>query len=133
MLLLDQGQPPVWQPGDIPGRVSALNLSTRYLLEHIDVWDAIVAQRAMPYRRMRVWDSHSGARIEFDAAEESVPALGYIVENNLVAGVMHDRLRQNYQVTLKHGQRVTDLVLSDPETGVPTVGKLQELDVGWAV
>lgn len=113
VLLVDLGNPPAWQENMVPGRVSALNLATRCLLENIGVWDTIKERNAMPYQAMSVWDSHSNAQIHFDAGEESVEALGYIVENDLVAYTMYERLRQNYQVTLKYGCKVATLESAD--------------------
>lgn len=109
VIVADAGQAASWQPSEIPGRVSALNLSTQHLLEHVGVWNAILQGRATPYRSMSVWDSDSHARIRFDAGEEGVPALGHIVENALATESMLQRLRQNYHVKLHHNARITGL------------------------
>ncbi len=115
VIVADAGPVASWNPAEIPGRVSALNLATRHLLEHVGVWDAILEGRATPYRAMSVWDSDSGARIRFDAAEEGVPALGYIVENALVTVAMLERLRQNYRVGIRHEVPIDGMESADSD------------------
>ncbi len=102
VIVADAGRAAPWNPSDVPGRVSALNLATRCLLEHVGVWDSILEGRATPYRAMSVWDSGSGARIRFEAGEEGVSELGHVVENALVTDAMLERLRQNYRVSIRH-------------------------------
>ena len=70
-------------------RVSALSVASQRLLERLGGWpgaDAAgeAAIRCCPYRRMLVWDGDGTGRIQFEAAEMQVPALGVIVENRLV-------------------------------------------------
>ena len=126
VIVADAGRPASWSPSDIPGRVSALNLSTRHLLEHVGVWDAILEGRATPYRAMSVWDSDSGARIRFDAGEEGVPALGYIVENALATDSMLARLRQNYRVSIRHEVRIDGIEPGGADAGRATRLRLQD-------
>ncbi len=107
VLLLDAGPPAHWDAASVEGRVSAISPSTRNLLDHVGVWRAIAERRVSPYTAMRVRDSHSAARIAFDAADEGVAALGHIVENALIATCLTERLGHNYNVTLRHDVRVT--------------------------
>src|SRR5471030_725503 len=53
-------------------RVSAINAASQRLLEHVRVWDDIVALRVAPYVGMEVWDNDSFGKIAFDGG-----ALGY--------------------------------------------------------
>ncbi|MBX2869931.1 MAG: UbiH/UbiF/VisC/COQ6 family ubiquinone biosynthesis hydroxylase [Acidiferrobacterales bacterium] len=98
--LVDAGAPRYWDPTRIPGRVSALNLASERILEAAGVWQTISNQRISPYRLMKVWDSHSDAHIQFDAASCGASALGHIVENDMVIEAMRAKLEQNYNVTL---------------------------------
>jgi len=98
--LIESGSAPLWTPDQLPTRVSALNLASRNLLKSIDVWDEITDRRVSPYIAMEVWDSHSDARIRFDAKEFSQAQLGFIVENDLLSHCMLARLKQNYNVRL---------------------------------
>ncbi len=98
--VIESGSPRDWDHSTLPGRVSALNLASQRILQTAGVWQSILEQRVSPYRQMKVWDSHSDAHIEFDAASCRVPALGHIVENDLVVQAMRKKLEQNYNVTL---------------------------------
>ncbi|WP_263261789.1 2-octaprenyl-6-methoxyphenyl hydroxylase [Pseudomonas entomophila] len=72
-------------PGDgyqpsYDARSSALSYGTRLIYEHLGVWPAI-ARRAEPIRQIHVSDRGRFGATLLDAAEEGVPALGYVVEN----------------------------------------------------
>ena len=49
---------------------------------------------------MEVWEHGTRARIAFDARETGTPQLGVIVENDAVAAALHDKLHENYHVTV---------------------------------
>jgi len=61
-------------------RSSALSYGTRLIYEHLGVWEAI-ARHAEPIRTIHVSDRGRFGATTLDAAEEAVPALGYVVEN----------------------------------------------------
>ncbi len=103
VVVVDGGAPPSRNASNAIGRVSALNLATRHLLAHVGLWETITKERCTPYQAMSVWDSDSAARIQFHSREEKVPALGYIIENDLLTHVMWDCLHHNYQVKLRYG------------------------------
>jgi ubiquinone biosynthesis UbiH/UbiF/VisC/COQ6 family hydroxylase len=80
--------PPAELPAEMGLRVVALSLASRAMLEQCGCWSRLPGARIGPYRRMVVWH-HAGApdgpaSITFDAAEEGVAELGYIVENDLL-------------------------------------------------
>jgi 2-octaprenylphenol hydroxylase len=79
-------------------RVVALSMASRQFLAHLGVWESIVAQRISAFDRMQVWDAEGTAQISFEAVEVQQPALGYIVENNLLVSVLRDRLQQQKNV-----------------------------------
>ncbi|MEW5973215.1 MAG: UbiH/UbiF/VisC/COQ6 family ubiquinone biosynthesis hydroxylase [Pseudomonadota bacterium] len=70
------------QPLDL--RVSALSLASQNLLEAVDAWRHVLAMRAVPFRRMRVWDREGPGETHFDSRDIGEPALGHIVENRLI-------------------------------------------------
>lgn len=61
-------------------RASALSYGTRQLYERLGLW-ASIARRAEPIRRIHVSERGRFAATRLDAADEGVPALGYVVEN----------------------------------------------------
>lgn len=87
--LVDAGPRPAFDPGaDVALRVSAIAGGSATLLDALGAWKDIVATRACPYDRMRVWDEAddpAGASVlRFDADEFGRRELGHIVENVLV-------------------------------------------------
>lgn len=81
-------------------RVSALSSASERLLNALGVWHEIAAIRASPYRRMEVWDAVGKGRVTFEAAESGEPALGHIVENRLVQGVLRNSLGRQSRATV---------------------------------
>lgn len=83
--LLEAREPTSWQAGDeVDLRVVGLAPSSIELLDDLGVWTSIRDARSSPYAHMHVWDSESGAAIDFSAADDGRDLLGHIVENNLV-------------------------------------------------
>jgi 2-octaprenylphenol hydroxylase len=98
---LTPGKPtPEMSVAGFDARVSALTPISRSLLERIGAWSGIADQRLCPYNHMTVWDAEGTAVLEFDCAEVSVPALGYIVENRVIVSALLDRLRDCPDITL---------------------------------
>jgi 2-octaprenylphenol hydroxylase len=82
-------------PAELALRVVALSPASRAVLERCGAWAGLPAARIGPYRRMVVWhhDGEPGGRasITFDAAEQGVAELGYIVESDLVRSLLWQR------------------------------------------
>src|SRR5690606_34893109 len=111
------------EPGRFTGaefdpRVVALTPASQALLEKLDCWQPICAERVCPYRDMEVWDGEGTGRIHFSADDLHNDRLGHIVENSLVSRVLRQRLAELDNITLLRPASVTGL--SKPsETGQP--------------
>lgn len=70
------------QPLDL--RVSAVSLASQSLLEAVDAWRHVLTMRAVPFRRMRVWDREGPGETTFDSRDIGEPELGHIVENRVL-------------------------------------------------
>lgn len=81
-------------------RVSAINAASEKLLQHIGVWDRMVAMRASPYDGMEVWDQDSFGKIAFRADEYGFSHLGHIIENRVIQQALWQRANQLPDVTL---------------------------------
>lgn len=81
-------------------RVSAINAASQRLLEHVRVWDDIVAVRATPYVGMEVWDNDSFGKIAFDGRSLGYAQLGHIIENPVVHQALWRQAGQLPDVTL---------------------------------
>ena len=87
--VVDAAARPEFAPdADVALRISAIANGSSQLLASVGAWEPVLARRACPYDRMRVWDESSApgdaTTLRFDAAEFAVPQLGFIVENLLL-------------------------------------------------
>jgi len=81
-------------------RVSALTFASQRWLDQLGVWELVAARRVSPYRHMHVWDGEGTGSIHFDAAEVNRPALGHIVENNLLQTALLHSLSRHHNVQI---------------------------------
>ena len=82
----DAGQQPSFDD-----RSTALSRSTQRMFEALGIWDAVVAA-ATPITHIHVSDKGRFGFAHIDAAEQGVEALGYVVINRVLGGVLQDRL-----------------------------------------
>ncbi|MGH8547699.1 MAG: UbiH/UbiF/VisC/COQ6 family ubiquinone biosynthesis hydroxylase [Methylococcales bacterium] len=83
-----------WPDDSVDIRVSALTLTSRTILDTLDVWDRIIERGAGPYRYMRVWDPAWGGELHFDAADVGHDILGFIVENRVLVNALWEVLEK---------------------------------------
>ncbi len=124
---------PRWSADDVDLRVYALSRASQRILATAGVWDAIVAARASPYRRMIVWEGHLGDRLgtlQFDSADIGEPDLGHIVEDRLIRAVLAERLTACPNVSLDYGVELAAVkVTSDRVVAMTAAGTVIEGDV----
>ncbi len=72
-------------------RFTALSRSTQRMFEAIGIWDAVVAA-STPITHVHVSDKGRFGFAHIDAAEQGVEALGYVVINRVLGGVLEDAL-----------------------------------------
>ncbi|KTD54833.1 oxidoreductase with FAD/NAD(P)-binding domain protein [Legionella sainthelensi] len=65
-------------------RVYAINHASQMLLQQLNVWHYLEQSRISPYCRMHVWDSVSGAHIDFDSRYVAEQNLGFIMEESVL-------------------------------------------------
>jgi 2-octaprenylphenol hydroxylase len=75
----------------------------------LQVWPAVMAQRACPYQHMKVWDADGTATIEFDASELDAPALGHIVENSVLTSALVEAVQAAADVEVISPARVESI------------------------
>ncbi|HVY67232.1 MAG TPA: UbiH/UbiF/VisC/COQ6 family ubiquinone biosynthesis hydroxylase [Gammaproteobacteria bacterium] len=104
--VLDAKALPRWRADDVHLRVYALSRASQALLEHVGVWERVLAARASPYRRMHVWEGgqpFAAGALDFDAADIGEPDLGHLVEDTLLRSVLADALSGAPNATLGVG------------------------------
>ncbi|MDP4534692.1 FAD-dependent monooxygenase [Alkalimonas collagenimarina] len=111
--LIEQGpEPELTEP--TYQRVSALNLASQRLLQQLNVWPGLAAQTAA-YQQMCVWQADSFGRIGFDAAEQQLPALGWICDNEQLRQQLFQQVKACSNVRCLFTSRIQKLTQSDRE------------------
>lgn len=109
VVVLDKAPPPAFDPTAQPDvRISAISAASVQLLRSLGVWDAVLAMRTHPWRRLETWEWQT-AHVVFDAAELKLPNLGYMVENNVLQLALWQALEAHPQVTLLHGSALNEI------------------------
>lgn len=99
--VIEQAAPPAFDDAQQPDvRISAISAASVDLLRGLGVWEAILAMRAHPYRRLETWEWEN-AHVTFNAAELKLPLLGYMVENNVLQLALWQALEAHENVTLR--------------------------------
>lgn len=99
--VIEQAPPPAFDDAQQPDvRISAISAASVDLLRGLGVWEAILAMRAHPYRRLETWEWEN-AHVTFNAAELKLPLLGYMVENNVLQLALWQALEAHENVTLR--------------------------------
>ncbi|WP_052399194.1 FAD-dependent oxidoreductase [Candidatus Francisella endociliophora] len=78
--------------GRIETRVSAINHTSKRLLQELGVWNNIKNNRISPYYQMRVWDDEPGETISITAEEIAEHSLGCIVENDVITQALIEKI-----------------------------------------
>ncbi|MBZ0058922.1 MULTISPECIES: 3-demethoxyubiquinol 3-hydroxylase [unclassified Leclercia] len=107
--VIEQALPPAFDASQHPDvRISAISAASVDLLRGLGVWDAVLAMRAHPYRRLETWEWEN-AHVVFDATELKLPLLGYMVENTVLQQALWQALEAHPQVTLRVPASVKNL------------------------
>lgn len=101
--LVERATPTAPIGADYDLRVSALTLASRTLLDGLAVWHGVEQRRWAGVRAMHVWDAQGAGEIQFDAAEIGEAYLAFIVENNVVAASLHERVQQHTNIHVVTG------------------------------
>jgi 2-octaprenyl-6-methoxyphenol hydroxylase len=88
-------------------RTIALSNGTRRIFQGLGVWDEI-QRSATPIRRIHVSDRGRFGTAQLSAAEQGVPALGFVVETRAVGAALWRRLRASPDTRLIAPARVVD-------------------------
>lgn len=97
-------------------RVSAINLATQTMLQKLEVWDDIFAERLQPYYDMHVWDQDSFAEIRFSHHQVHQPQLGFIVENQSLRRALWKRAEATSNIDFFAPAKITKLAFGQHES-----------------
>ncbi|OBU21322.1 2-octaprenyl-3-methyl-6-methoxy-1,4-benzoquinol hydroxylase [Photobacterium aquimaris] len=80
-------------------RVSAISPYSVALLEQLGAWQAVLAMRLCPFKRLETWE-HPECRTRFNADEMQLQQLGYIVENRVIQLALWQQFEQYDNIRL---------------------------------
>ncbi|KFJ42730.1 FAD-dependent oxidoreductase [Francisella philomiragia] len=86
-------------------RVSAVNHTSKRLLQDLGVWNAIKSNRISPYYQMHVWDDIPSESITISAEDISEHSLGNIVENDVITQALITEI-SNTGIEIYANQRI---------------------------
>lgn len=80
-------------------RVSAINVASKTIFEHIDVWSDIESERLQSYQHMHIWDKAGVGKLDFSTSDLSgFPKnehLGWIIENKVIRNALWNKAQQD--------------------------------------
>ena len=106
VVVVEPTEPDVGPQPSFDRRTTALANGSRRIFAGLGVWDEI-ALAATPIHRIHVSDRGRFGSALIDAAEQGIPALGYVVENSVIGRALWRRLRLEPRVSLLAPATVT--------------------------
>ena len=104
------------------GRVSAIALGSKNILENIGVWEGM-AKEAQPILDIRVSDGAAPFFLHYCHRDIGSEPFGYIVENRYIRHALHAAARETSNITLYENTTVADFAADDSGCNVHVNGK----------
>ncbi|XP_065218588.1 ubiquinone biosynthesis monooxygenase COQ6, mitochondrial isoform X2 [Planococcus citri] len=95
-------------------RVSAINNSTKHLLQSIDIWDT-VSNKCKNVNEMKVWGNGSKNIGTVFTAENEGDNLAYIVENDILIAAAMNSMSKYENLEIMHNSQAKNFKLPDNE------------------
>lgn len=92
-------------PNRVETRVSAINHTSKRLLQDLGVWSSIKNNRISSYYKMLVWDDEPGESISITAEEIAEHSLGCIIENDVITQALVEKI-SNTGIEIFTNQRI---------------------------
>ncbi|HEX6997417.1 MAG TPA: 2-octaprenyl-6-methoxyphenyl hydroxylase [Gammaproteobacteria bacterium] len=108
VVLVEARDPAALEQPSFDARVTALANGSQRILAGLGLWPALAAE-AEPIELIHISERGRLGAARISAAEERVPALGYVVENRVIGAALWDALRAAPRFTWLAPARVTAL------------------------
>jgi len=111
---------PVSELTDAPEvRVSAINVASKTIFEHIDVWSTIESERLQSYQHMHIWDKAGVGKLDFSASDLSgFPSnehLGWIIENKVIRNALWKKAQQDEGICFFTDSKLASVAMGESE------------------
>ena len=117
-VLIIEGVPPASaaQPS-FDDRTTALGNASRRILESLGVWQQVAAQAGV-IRRIHVSDAGRLGMARLDAAEQGIPAFGYVVANRLLGAALWERISADPNISVRVPATAQSVRTDDTGAGI---------------
>jgi 2-octaprenyl-6-methoxyphenol hydroxylase len=102
--IIEAAPPGKPRPGGLNGRSIALSTSSVQVFRALGVWPRLSAEAA-PIRQIQISSRGHWGVTRLRAADYDLEALGYVVENNVLAGALLGAVEASERITLEQGAR----------------------------
>ena len=106
-------------PNEPEVRVSAINVASKTIFEHLDVWSAIESQRLQAYQNMHIWDKAGLGKLDFSVDDlNSFPKnehLGWIVENKVIRNALWEKAQQDDGISFFTDSKLANIAIGERE------------------
>jgi 2-octaprenylphenol hydroxylase len=116
--VVDRDPLPEWPSGAFDLRVSAINVASARILDHIGAWQHISPVRRQPFYAMQVWDSGGTGSTRFDAADIGETCFGHITENRLTVRALIESCSQFDNISLLFEQALAAINIEPHQCSV---------------
>ncbi len=94
-------------------RVYAINKASQSLMQDLGVWQYLDQSRVSPYQHMHVWDSLTGAHIDFDSRLIAASHLGVILEESVLKHALLQAISCENRISLFPDTTIDEIVEGD--------------------
>jgi 2-octaprenylphenol hydroxylase len=100
-------------------RVSAINVASQTIFEHLGVWSTILAQRTQAYQHMHIWDKSGVGKLDFSVEDlDAFPKnehLGWIIENNVIRNALWHKAQADEGISFFTENKLASIAVGDSE------------------
>jgi len=104
---------------DYDVRVSAINIASKNILEHLGVWAAIEMSRSQSYQHMHVWDKSGSGKLDFCANEHNSALmednLGWIIENKIIRHSLWQQAQADQGIRFFTDNKLASIAVGESE------------------
>ncbi len=100
-------------------RVSAINVASKTIFEHLGVWSSIENKRLQSYEYMHIWDKAGLGKLDFSVADlNSFPKnahLGWIIENRVIRNALWEKAQQDEGISFFTHNKLANIAMGESE------------------
>jgi len=100
-------------------RVSAINVASKAIFEHIDIWSHIESERLQPYQSMHIWDKAGIGKLDFVVDDlTGFPKhnhLGWIIENKVIRNALWKKAQQDEGISFFTDSKLANIASGESE------------------